>query len=179
MLGLKHGTVRIVPYDPLWVQAFVEARALLADALIALSCEIEHIGSTSVPGLVSKPILDIAVGVPPDGKTEAALWAIRCLGYEYRGDAGADGGHILVRESALLVRTHHVHVVESGGEQWRSYLLLRDLLRRDARSRTAYGEEKLVLAQRHPEDRSAYTAAKSEVVRRLLLEARRPAERRS
>src|SRR5262245_290135 len=127
MLGLRYGTVRVVPYQPEWAQAFLDERARLADALSQLPCEIEHIGSTAVPGLSAKPILDIAVGLALGAAPEPAMSAICGLGYEYRGDAGEDGGHVLVRESEPLVRTHHVHVVDLNGLQWQSYLLLRDL----------------------------------------------------
>lgn len=174
MLGLRYGTVQVVPYDPEWAQAFLDESARLADVLSNVSCEIEHIGSTAVAGLPAKPILDIAIGLAPGVAAEQAVSAIQTLGYQYRGDAGAEGGHILVRESAPLVRTHHLHVVELNGVQWQSYLVLRDLLRHDARARNAHAAKKATLARRHREDRKAYTAAKDEVVRRLLLEARRP-----
>ena len=173
MLGLKYGTVRVVPYQPELAQAFLDERARLADALSELRCEIEHIGSTAVPGLSAKPILDIAVGLAAGAEPETAISAICGLGYEYRGDAGGDGGQVLVRESEPLVRTHHVHVVDRNGLQWQSYLLLRELLRHDARAREVYSLEKAMLAERHPRDRQAYTAAKDEVVANLLAEARR------
>lgn len=171
MLGLKYGTVQVVPYDRRWAQAFLDERARLAAVLSAVACEIEHIGSTAVPGLAAKPILDIAVGRSRGTAATQIVSAIERLGYEYRGDAGADGGHILVRESAPLVRTHHVHVVELDGDQWTSYILLRDLLRSDAAARLAYAMKKAMLARRHPSDRRSYTAAKEVVVRDLLLEA--------
>ena len=106
-----------------------------------------------MPGLRAKPIVDIAIGLVPGAAAEAAASAVRGLGYEYRGDWGADGGHVLVRDSEPLVRTHHVHIVDLNGPQWESYLLLRDFLRRDARARQVYSTEKTKLAQRYPNDR--------------------------
>lgn len=106
-----------------------------------------------------------------------AVSILRGLSYEYRGDAGAEGGHVLVRGPEPLVRTHHLHVVDLGGSQWGSYLLLRDFLRNHPHARDAYATAKAALAQRYPNDREAYTAGKNQVVQRLLSEARRPTRR--
>ncbi len=174
MLGLKYGCVQVVPSHPQWTRAFREECSRLTDALSGIPCEIEHIGSSAVPGLLAKPIIDIAVGVPGDASAGPAVSAIQALGYEYRGDAATEGGHILVRESQPLVRTHHVHVVELGGSQWEAYILFRDHLKRSKEAREAYSAEKRALAKRHSNDHSAYTKAKDSIVRRLLAKARRP-----
>ncbi len=173
MLGLRYGTVQLVPYRLEWARAFADERARLSEALSKLPCQIEHVGSTAVPGLHAKPILDIAVGLPPGSAPKEAVSAIRALSYEYRGDAGAEGGHILVRGPEPFLRTHHVHVVDLGGSQWESYIVLRDFLRQDQRARGAYSAQKAALAQRYPNDRRAYSAAKDDIVQRLLSEARR------
>jgi GrpB-like predicted nucleotidyltransferase (UPF0157 family) len=173
MLGLRYGTVRLVAYRPEWARAFVEERARLSEALSGLTCEIEHVGSTAVPGLLAKPILDIAVGLFHASSVEEAVSAIRGLSYQYQCDAGSEGGHVLVREAEPLVRTHHVHVVELGDPQWEAYLLFRDFLREHRHAREAYGAEKVALAHRHSGDREAYTEAKDGIVRELLAEARR------
>jgi GrpB-like predicted nucleotidyltransferase (UPF0157 family) len=173
MLGLEYGSVRLVPSDPQWERAFEEERSRLTVALSNLPCEIEQIGSSSVPGMLAKPILDIAVGVPAGTPVELAISAIQTLGYEYRGDAGAEGGHVLVLECEPLVRTHHVHVVDLDGPQWEAYLLLREYLRRSEDARGAYSAEKQLLAARYANDHRAYTKAKDEIVTRLLEEARR------
>ena len=130
MLGLRYGTVELVPHRSEWARAFTEERARLSEALGLLSCEIEHVGSTAVPGLDAKPILDIAVGLSPASVPADAISAIRDISYEYRGDAGEEGGHILVRGPEPLYRTHHVHVVDLGSPAWESYIVLRDFLRR-------------------------------------------------
>ena len=174
MLGLKYGTVELVVHRPEWARAFAEERARLSHALSKIVCEVEHVGSTAVPGVLAKPILDIAVGLASDSDVAEAVSALRGLSYEYRGDAETEGGHILVRGPEPLVRTHHVHVVDLGDSQWESYLLLRNFLRQHPHARDAYSAEKAALAQRYSDDRDAYTAAKDEIVQRLLSEARRP-----
>lgn len=177
MLGLKYGCVQLVPSHSQWAKAFLEEFSRLADALSGIACEIEHIGSTAVPGLAAKPIIDIAAGVPDDAWANVAISAIQAIGYEYRGDAGADGGHVLVRESTPLVRTHHVHVVRLVSSEWGAYLLFRDHLRQSDEAREAYSAEKQALSERYPNDHRAYTKAKDDIVRRLLAEARRSTSR--
>jgi GrpB-like predicted nucleotidyltransferase (UPF0157 family) len=170
MLGLKHGTVRLVEHNPRWAPAFLAERVVLAEALDGLSCQIEHIGSTAIAGLPAKPILDIAVGMTEPGDLRASIARLQRVGYDYRGDAGDGGGHVFVRASGA-VRTHHVHVVALGGDQWRKYLMLRDRLRADAGARERYAAAKRALADRFPEDRQSYTDGKDEVIDRLLREA--------
>src|SRR5687767_7802510 len=113
LLGLLYGTVELAPYSPEWPRLFeIEARRL-RKAFAHLDYEIEHVGSTAVPGLSAKPIIDIAIGVRGLEATEHVIKVLEELGYIYRGDGGAEsGGHILVLQSAPLIRTHHVHVVE-------------------------------------------------------------------
>ncbi|MBW2394171.1 MAG: GrpB family protein [Deltaproteobacteria bacterium] len=171
-LGLDKHVVELVPHRSEWARAFVEEEVRLRGGLSPLACEIEHVGSTSVPGLPAKPILDLAIGVASGNDVAAILSGLDRLGYAYMGDAGVEGGHVLMRESALHVRTHHLHVVTLEDPQWEAYLLFRDFLRRDASARDAYAAEKATLAALHPTDREAYTAAKDEIARRLILEAR-------
>ena len=173
MLGLKYGTVKLVPHNQGWRTAFVEESARLRNALSEVSCEIEHIGSTAVPEVCAKPILDIAIGLKRGIPIEIVIPAIQRVGYQYRGDAKDAGGHIFVRESDPQVRSHHVHVVELNGPQWQAYLLLRDFLRNNREGRQTYDTEKQLLAKRYSDDRKGYTAAKGQVLRRLLAEAER------
>jgi GrpB-like predicted nucleotidyltransferase (UPF0157 family) len=167
VLGLKYGTVLLVEHDSRWAQAFLAERESLVAALGDLSGEVEHIGSTAVPGLPAKPILDIAVGIPESSDWAECIARLQQLGYEYHGDAGRDGGHVFVRARGD-VRTHHVHVVLLEDSQWRAYLALRDLLRNDSVVRGMYAAAKKELALRFADDRKAYTKGKGQVVDRLL-----------
>jgi hypothetical protein len=91
-LGLEYGTIRLVDHDPRWSEAFVVEHASLVACLDGLGSRIEHVGSTAVAGLRTKPILDIAVGLPESGDLDACIERLQRLGYDYRGDAGQDGG---------------------------------------------------------------------------------------
>ena len=167
MLGLKYGTVRLVEHDNGWSDAFLRERAVLVQALDGVGCAIEHIGSTAVSGLPAKPILDIAMGFPDSADPKECFRRLEMCGYEYRGDAGGDGGHVFVRAQGDF-RTHHVHGVLLGGVQWRAYLALRDLLRVDENARSLYSRSKRELAQQFSHDRKSYLKGKDEIVTRLL-----------
>ncbi len=167
MLGLKYGTVRLVDHDTSWSQAFANEHALLHEAFKGLDICIEHVGSTAVPGLPAKPILDMAVGITTLADIPACIARLQQLGYEYRGDAGPHGGHLFVRAIGDI-RTHHLHVVLLDGPAWRGYLGLRDLLRTDPVAREQYATGKAELARRFADDRKAYTQAKEPLVGGLL-----------
>jgi GrpB-like predicted nucleotidyltransferase (UPF0157 family) len=175
-LGLAPGSVRLQEHDETWSVAFAAERERLNAALAGHGCVVEHIGSTAVPSLLAKPILDIAVGCPESTSATGVGAILETLGYEYLGDFGNEGGRIFVRGSDGH-RTHHVHVIKLTDPQWSAYLELRDLLRKDADARDAYAAEKLVLAATFSGDRASYTAAKTGVIKRLLRRARSAAGR--
>ncbi len=169
MLGLKKGTVRVVSYRPDWSRLFEQERHLLQRHIGHLALDIQHVGSTAVPDLDAKPILDIAVTVDSVYVVPRLVGPLCRAGYADRGDKGRDGGHLFVKESAPEVRTHHVHVVAVDDPQWREYLLFRDALRDDEALRARYAAFKRDLQERYPDDRSAYTAEKRTFVRDVLL----------
>lgn len=168
-LGLPDGTVCVVEYDASWVSAYETEHEIVSAALKGLDPLIEHVGSTSVPGLDAKPIVDVAVGSPAGSEPEFVR-RLEAAGYEYRG-FNTKGGHVLVRRSVDGLRTHHLHVVPVDGEQWRLYLIFRELLRRDPVARHEYSSLKKELAVRFPRDRRAYLAGKDDVVATLLARA--------
>jgi GrpB-like predicted nucleotidyltransferase (UPF0157 family) len=169
MIGLKRHTVRVVEHDPNWSALFDAERDALQRALGELAADIQHVGSTAVPDLPAKPILDIAVAVRTLDVIPDMVERLTGIGYIYRGDGGDDGGHLFVREPEPDIRTVHVHVVETGNYQWKDYLAFRDMLREDADVRKRYADVKLDLAKRFPDDRKSYTAAKDEFIREVLL----------
>ena len=170
-LGLRRGAVVLVEYSPSWREAFLEERAVLARALASVPCEIEHFGSTAVPGLRAKPILDIAIGIEAPYPIEDCIPTIEATRYVHRGEDAVAGSHLFVREPEDEVRTHHLHVVRLGDSNWERWLAFRDYLRRNAAARETYAVEKARLASLHKDDRGAYTAGKSEVIGGLLAKA--------
>ncbi len=168
-IGLERGTVRVVAYRGEWRRLFERERRALRERIGPFVVDIQHVGSTAVPGLDAKPIIDIAVAVPYSGVIRQLRQPLRELGYIDRGDAGGDGGYIFVKESAPDVRTHHLHVVAIDDPQWRGYLLFRDKLTTDETLRTRYTELKRALQERFAEDRKGYTSAKRDFIDAVRL----------
>jgi len=167
-LGLDYGTVRLTPARSEWAAIAERLAAAIRAALGERALEIEHVGSAAVPGLLAKPILDIAVGVGAEAPTDAVKERLEGLGYEFRGNAGDSGGLVFVLSDRPRHRVAHVHVVEHGGPPWHRYLAFRDLLREHEPARAVYERTKGELAERFPNDRKSYTSAKEEIVRSLL-----------
>jgi GrpB-like predicted nucleotidyltransferase (UPF0157 family) len=167
-IGLKRHTVRVVAHRAQWRGLFERELHALLECVGHLVVDIQHVGSTAVPGLDAKPIIDIALAVPSTGVIPRLGRALGDLGYIYRGDAGGVGGHLFVKESAPDVRTHHLHVVAVGDPQWREWLLFRDELRADETLRARYAALKKDLQERFAEDRRGYTEAKNEFIRGLV-----------
>jgi GrpB-like predicted nucleotidyltransferase (UPF0157 family) len=164
----------VVEYDPTWPDQFARELEALQRALGEAAIAIEHIGSTSVPGLAAKPVIDILIGVARIELTPDQIAAVEALSYEFRGEAGIPG-RLFFRK---VPRTAHVHVVEHGGEIWRSHLLFRDYLRVHPAERDRYAALKRELAGVYREDRQTYTASKEPLIAELLESARRWAEGR-
>ena len=155
---------------------FAEEAARLRVALGNLAIAIEHYGSTSVPGLAAKPLLDILVGGPEATDAAPYIAGLTPLGYDYAAHAGVPEHLVFGRGTA---RTHLVHVVRYGGEAWRRALAFRDALRVDAVLRDSYAALKRELLDRYGAERSRYTAAKSAFIERVLADTAKLRSRRS
>jgi len=157
-LGLRQGLVVLVAHNPAWKKAFdVEAetiRSALGDWLI----DVQHIGSTAVPTIRSKPILDIMVGIADFDQGPLLEPAMAEIGYDFAAHAGVPNDHIFGKG---LARTHLVHVVEHNGAVWHHNLRFRDRLLADPDLAAAYDLLKGSLASQFGNSRAAYTEASS------------------
>jgi len=163
--GTEVRLLEVVDYDVAWPDLFAEHRRRLSDALGAAAVDIQHIGSTSVPGLAAKPIIDIVVTVDDITAEEDYLDALLAAGYLLRV---REPGHRLVRTAALDV---HVHVYQRDARAVVDYLLLRDRLRVDADDRELYASTKRALIDRGFDDMNAYSDAKTDVIAAILARA--------
>jgi GrpB-like predicted nucleotidyltransferase (UPF0157 family) len=147
----------VVNSDPAWPAQAAEEADRVREALGALA--VEHIGSTAVPGLAAKPVLDLLAGLESLELGRDRLDAMAALGYEYLGEYGLPG-RLFFRKGPER-RTHHVHAVELGGPQWRRHLAFRDFLRLHPDEAAHYAEAKLALAAAVNGDWDAYTERKT------------------
>ncbi len=170
--------VYVVPYDPAWPRMFEEEKKHLLDCLPSrLIRRIEHFGSTAIPGLAAKPIVDMLVEVGSLEQTKARIVPVlEAQGYDYfwRATHGEDGPPFyawFIKRNSAGVRTHHIHMVESDFAHW-DRLLFRDYLIAHPETAKEYEALKLLMARHYPNDRIAYTNGKTEFVMRVTQVAK-------
>lgn len=155
----------LVPHDPGWLTAAAEEGRRIAEACAPVVHRVEHIGSTSAPGLIAKPVLDLMPLVRDFEGAFACVEPMRALGYWYAGEFGIPGRHFFVKGSP---RTHHVHMLVEGSREARRHLAVRDVLRGDPEMAARYAALKQELAARFGNDREAYAEAKGAFMRELF-----------
>jgi GrpB-like predicted nucleotidyltransferase (UPF0157 family) len=168
----SEASVHIVPYNVDWPCRFEAERSLLLKAIGRwLLGPIEHIGSTAIPGLVAKPVIDIMAGVESLDISRAALPILERYQYCY-APYRTEVMHWLCKPSPAI-RTHHLHLVPFGSHLWIERLAFRDYLRTHHDVAFEYGALKHRLAEEHRFDREAYTAAKAPFVQDVIAKALR------
>jgi GrpB-like predicted nucleotidyltransferase (UPF0157 family) len=159
--------IRISPYDPTWQDSFESERAALDAAIGPWAVGgIHHVGSTAVPGLAAKPIVDILVGVESLESSRACFEPLARLEYLY-APYRSEEMHWFCKPHPDR-RTHHLHLAPAAGRRYADELAFRDRLRADPDTAVAYAALKRGLAARFPDDRDAYTEAKTDFIRRAL-----------
>lgn len=161
--------VRLAPYDPMWPAMFEAEAARIEAACAGLAIRLEHIGSTAIPGMSAKPVIDILAGRPPQSRATDYIPAIRQLGYEHKGAHGVPGREYFRRGRP---RSHHVHLVSWSSTVWEEHLLFRDRLRANPALARDYDAVKRDLAIAYANDRRGYTDAKGPFIRSVIREAR-------
>jgi GrpB-like predicted nucleotidyltransferase (UPF0157 family) len=163
--GVEKRQLAVVGYDEGWRDAFLDHQGRLRTTLGTAALAIEHIGSTSVPGLAAKPIIDIVVAVDDITAEEDYLDPLLAAGYLLRT---REPGHRLVRTAA---RDVHVHIMQEGDPAIDRYLVFRDRLRAHAGDRELYADTKRALLERGFDDMNEYSNAKTEVVAAIMERA--------
>jgi GrpB-like predicted nucleotidyltransferase (UPF0157 family) len=162
-------SIKLVDYDPAWLARFAEQQTRLRAVLAPwLAGDIEHIGSTAVPGMKSKPIVDM---LAPVHSLTTARGAVEILQNEHwlfwPDDPNQDYRLWFLRPNPSH-RTHHLQIIQHDHPNLRALIVFRDVLRRSRKVRAAYSELKSRLADQHASDRNAYTNAKTEFVQAVL-----------
>lgn len=168
------GRITICDYDRAWPAEFEQERTRLHTALGSIVTTIEHVGSTAVPGLAAKPIIDMLVGVHNLSEARVrSIEALAALGYTYMADYEAWlPGEMLFRKGTPGPWTHHAHVMERSSPRWDELMLVRDYLRTHHDVATAYGELKKALAAVFQDDIAGFRDAKRPFLQAVMARAR-------
>lgn len=156
----------IVDYDPRWPELFAELRARIGKALGDVAAAIEHVGSTAIPGLAAKPVIDIDVLLSSADGLREAIERLAPLGYTHRGNLGVPGREAFSRP--LGQPHHHPYVCPPSSIEYRRHIAFRDYLRANPESARAYEELKRNLAKQFGHDREKYNLGKNEFVNKVL-----------
>ena len=157
--------IHIVAYDPAWPERFEQEAAVVRQALAECCRQIHHVGSTSVPGLSAKPIIDMAVECTDYPPTPAMIAALSAFDYEHRGEFGVVGRHFFSKGDP---RSFHLHLVPEDGEVARRQVAFRDYLRSHPAAAQEYLSIKLEAAPGKVLGSNDYVMAKSPFVERVL-----------
>jgi GrpB-like predicted nucleotidyltransferase (UPF0157 family) len=166
--GMEKRVIEILDYDPHWPAEFKTHAKMIADALGHVALRIEHIGSTSVPELAAKPIIDILLVVADSANEGSYLPALEAAGYELRVREPDFHEHRMLRTPS---RDVHIHVFSPGSPEVERYLVFRDRLRKEAHDRQVYEAAKRKLAAQSWPDMNAYAEAKTDVIEGIIAAA--------
>ncbi|WP_395746202.1 GrpB family protein [Prosthecobacter sp.] len=166
--GIEKRQIVIADYDPRWPAQFERQASLISQALGAKALVVEHVGSTSVPGLAAKPIIDIDVLVADSANEASYLEALLTAGYVLRVREPDWHQHRMLRTPQLDV---HLHIFSTGCMEFTRHIAFRDWLRTHADDRLLYESTKRRLAAAQWPDMNAYASAKTEVVEAILTRA--------
>ncbi len=161
-------SIVVTEYDPAWPRLFEVLRGRLLDALGGVAVAVEHVGSTSVPGLAGKPVVDIDAVVPSAEHVPLAVERLERAGYRHEGDLGISGREAF--EPPTGTPWHHLYVLPADSEELRRHLAFRDHLRAHPEAAIDYAALKREAARRFGGNRRAYTEAKEDFVERVLAQ---------
>ena len=167
MLGLHKDIVRLVPYDPEWVEDYKKEEKILRELIGDYVLDIQHVGSTSIPGLSAKPILDVAVAVKDENTLQKLIPILTDAGYDVK-DSISDLGEVLARKGLPENRTHYIHIEVAGSEFWNNHILFRDYLIKHSDYVREYERLKTEVFEQYKNERKKYTLAKNEFISKVI-----------
>jgi GrpB-like predicted nucleotidyltransferase (UPF0157 family) len=168
--------VKVVDYDPNWPLIFEAERAKILSVIEKTVVAVEHIGSTAVPGLGAKPIIDIMVGIRHLSDAQGCIGPLETIGYEYVSeyeDSIPERRYFRKGPSNVPNKHYHLHMVEYDSDFWRRHLLFRDFLRAHPHAAREYHRLKKELAAKYRLNREAYTEAKTSFIESIVAKANR------
>ena len=166
MLGLHKDLVELHPYDPTWKDEYEKEKTILKRILGSYALDIQHVGSTSIPGLSAKPIIDIAVAVENLDSLYKLIPILTEAGYDVKNSIETKG-EILARKGTPECRTHYIHVELIDSVYWNNHIIFRDFLIKHPQYIKKYEEMKRDVSNQVKE-RKAYTAQKNAFIQEVL-----------
>ena len=175
---MSEGKIELVEYNPAWAEHFQRLKNIYVDSLGDLLLEVEHVGSTAVPGICAKPHLDIDLVIESYSSFQEVNEALADLGYEHQGDFGVQGREAFRRKDEMVPwdgsnsrkYSHNLYVCPKDSRELKRHLAFRDHLLGTEECRKRYAELKRRLAKKHRDDREAYTEGKTKFIERVLEE---------
>lgn len=165
-------SINIVDYNPNWKSIYEEEKSLITNAMGDVLVAIEHIGSTAVPGLSAKPIIDIMVGVEDIDGVEECIEPLAGIGYKYIPDYEDEIPERRYFNKGSQNNHKHLHIVEIMSEFWEEHILFRDYLRTNPEVATRYSELKSFLAEKFKDERELYNSGKTGFIKSVVKMAR-------
>jgi GrpB-like predicted nucleotidyltransferase (UPF0157 family) len=161
-------TIELAPHDPRWTAYFEEVKVSLSAVLGRYALDIQHVGSTSIAGIVAKPVIDVAIAIERYPLPDEVLAAVAALGYTYWGEYGIPRRHLFFQRGGPV--GYNVHINELANDEFQRHVLFRDYLRAHPDAAQEYERLKLLLAAQH-DDVNAYADNKSAFVQDILRKA--------
>ncbi len=165
--------VEVVPHDPRWREAFEAEAAQVAAALGENVVAVHHIGSTAIPDINAKPVIDLLVEVADVSEVDGRSRAMESLGYEVMGEYGIPGRRYFRKDNSEGVRTHHVHTFRAGSAEAERHLAFRDYMIAHPADAQSYSELKRKLAGEHPQSMEGYMDGKDGFIKEIDRRAAR------
>lgn len=166
-IGLKRGTVILKKHHNEWIKSFNKEEQTLRKLLGGVILDIQHIGSTAVPNLAAKPIIDMLMGIHSLSEVSQIREILENAGYEYR-ENGSDDMQVLFVKGSEEKRTHYLHITVLGSRLWKNDLAFRDYLRSNSEEAAKYERLKHDLAKQYADLRELYTKGKSDYIQSVL-----------
>jgi GrpB-like predicted nucleotidyltransferase (UPF0157 family) len=163
--------VEVVSHNPKWQEAFEVESKCVADALGENAVAVHHVGSTAIPSIYAKPIIDLLVEVKDIFNVDEQSLAMDALGYRVLGEFGISGRRFFLKDSQEGIRTHHVHIFEVASAQVERHLSFRDYMNAHPEDAQKYSELKRKLAREHPTNIDGYMDGKNEFIKDIDMKA--------
>ena len=171
MLGLSNDKISLMPDDEFWRKEFKKEKMIIQKN-VTEEIIIEHIGSTSIPNIPAKPIIDISIGINSEIGVKGIIKSLEEVGYIYKGENGVSGRYYFVKGRPEN-RKYHIHMYDVNHPDWKNHLLFRDYLINNEELAKEYGDLKLRKWKSHKGDRKGYTESKDNFIQKVLKEAKR------